>query len=299
MAEVYKHLRRQRFPALGHSLYVLSPAPRNVNTSCCNSRPDSNSNSRRSSSVFRRLSLARDMGRRGSSSVFNRILNKQSSSGSTSSSSCCSGQQLSCHKKRIRRPIDFRLDGAPICQIFSKVEDILLLYSSVLLEKRILVISSSLRWVPKFANTNLWLLCTGSPTPRKFLDEKPLRVWKIVKLPIKSPMIKSPKLSFSFIFQWLVCIVRRHTVVSISNVMASHFYPSTPCQSPALHRCSNTVPHRSSHGQHHKVYSAKPWQWHWKSYIECVVSNLFQLANRTKSVLHAELRAILMTLSFF
>ena len=55
-------------------------------------------------------------------------------------------QQISRSKKRIKRPIEFRLDGAPVCQIFPEVDDILELYSSVLLEKRVLVISSSLRY---------------------------------------------------------------------------------------------------------------------------------------------------------
>ena len=54
-------------------------------------------------------------------------------------------QQISRSKKRIKRPIEFRLHGAPVCQIFPEGDDILELYSSVLLEKRVLVISSSLR----------------------------------------------------------------------------------------------------------------------------------------------------------
>ena len=46
--------------------------------------------------------------------------------------------------KRIRRPIDFRMEGSAICK-FLELPQLLLLYATVLTERRVVVISSSLR----------------------------------------------------------------------------------------------------------------------------------------------------------
>ena len=46
--------------------------------------------------------------------------------------------------KKIKRPIDFRLEGSPICRLLT-TEQILMIYATVLQERRLLVISSSLR----------------------------------------------------------------------------------------------------------------------------------------------------------
>lgn len=53
--------------------------------------------------------------------------------------------QESARMIRIKRPIDFRLDGSPICQLLT-LDQILLIYATVLEEKRLVVISSSLRY---------------------------------------------------------------------------------------------------------------------------------------------------------
>ena len=133
MAGIYKHLRRQRFPTLGESLYVLSPGYRR-NTA---SNESSLAGSRRAS-LFHRFSLDR----RGS--TFGRLLTRGGRSSSTTSTTSMTSNT---EKRRIKRPIDFRLEGAPICHIFDELNDILLLYATVLMEKRLLIICSSLRYI--------------------------------------------------------------------------------------------------------------------------------------------------------
>jgi hypothetical protein len=46
--------------------------------------------------------------------------------------------------KRIKRPIDFRMDGSPICQLLT-LDQIFMVYAAALQEKKLVVISSSLR----------------------------------------------------------------------------------------------------------------------------------------------------------
>ena len=46
--------------------------------------------------------------------------------------------------KRIKRPIDFRMDGSPICQLLT-LDQIFLVYAAALQEKKLVVIGSSLR----------------------------------------------------------------------------------------------------------------------------------------------------------
>ena len=45
--------------------------------------------------------------------------------------------------KRIKRPIDFRIDGSPICQMLT-LDQIFLVCATVLQERKLVVISSSL-----------------------------------------------------------------------------------------------------------------------------------------------------------
>ena len=52
--------------------------------------------------------------------------------------------QITNHVKQIRRPIDFRMEGSSICKLLD-LKQILLLYATVLQERRVVVISSSLR----------------------------------------------------------------------------------------------------------------------------------------------------------
>ena len=52
--------------------------------------------------------------------------------------------QITSYVKRIRRPIDFRMEGSSICKLLD-LKQILLLYATVLQERRVVVISSSLR----------------------------------------------------------------------------------------------------------------------------------------------------------
>ena len=54
--------------------------------------------------------------------------------------------------KRIKRPIDFRFSGAPICSYFKTVEDLMYVYLSILSERRLIVVSPKLRLVPN----HLW-----------------------------------------------------------------------------------------------------------------------------------------------
>lgn len=56
-----------------------------------------------------------------------------------------SSQQITSYVKRIRRPIDFRMEGSSICKLLD-LKQILLLYATVLQERRVVVISSSLRY---------------------------------------------------------------------------------------------------------------------------------------------------------
>ena len=46
--------------------------------------------------------------------------------------------------KRIKRPIDFRLDGTSICQMLT-LDQLLMVYATVLQEHKLIVVSSSLR----------------------------------------------------------------------------------------------------------------------------------------------------------
>ena len=49
--------------------------------------------------------------------------------------------------KRIKRPIDFRFSGALMCSFFDSVDDLIFLYLSILSERRLIVVSSSLRYL--------------------------------------------------------------------------------------------------------------------------------------------------------
>ena len=143
MAGVYKHLREQKFPALGQRLNIIAPLRkrrqkyakdvlRNVSIS-----PPSGQYP-----VFKLL--ANNMQRRNS--ALGRLLNyKQRTAKNDGDSTNQRGERWIT--KSIKRPIDFRFSGAPFCSHFKDIDDLIFLYMSILSEKRLIVVSSSLRYV--------------------------------------------------------------------------------------------------------------------------------------------------------
>jgi hypothetical protein len=116
MRDIYSRLHTQPFPNLGHTLEITA-----------------------TKFDYRPSDLQRP--RRGSLGFFLQQFQPQQSPASLLTMSSASSIR---RVKRIRRPIDFRMDGSPICRMLS-TQQILLLYSTILKERRLLVISSSLR----------------------------------------------------------------------------------------------------------------------------------------------------------
>ena len=142
MDGVYKHLREQKFPALGQHLNIIAPVRkhrqkyakdvlRNVSISPPNEQYP----------VFKLLT--NNMQRRNS--AIGRLLNyrQRTAKNDGDSSTKQSGERWIT--KSIKRPIDFRFSGAPFCSHFKDIDDLIFLYMSILSEKRLIVVSSSLR----------------------------------------------------------------------------------------------------------------------------------------------------------
>ena len=141
MNVVYKHLSQQKFPALGHHLSIITSLRKNRTTSAesliqkIGTSPPirqypvfkflSNTTQRRNSTFGRFLGKPETLQEND-----NFTLNKTSESWIT---------------KRIKRPIDFRFSGAPICSYFKTVEDLIFIYLSILSEKKLIIVSSRLR----------------------------------------------------------------------------------------------------------------------------------------------------------
>lgn len=143
MTEIFQHLQRQRFPDLGQTLEILCrprESPR-YSAGSSASEPVSQPDSRRQSLFIRTLQMGLDSRR---NSAFGRLVLSSTSGSSKGTKVQGHDGRRKSVKRRIRRPIDFRLGGAPICSIFHDLEDILTLYSCVLTEKKVVVISSSL-----------------------------------------------------------------------------------------------------------------------------------------------------------
>ena len=120
MRDIYRQLHSQPFPSLGASLEIAV-------------------------TKFEYRQKSRMDQRRGSLSLFLQTFN---SSSQKLVHPAQLGPQLvpsSTRVKRIKRPIDFRTDGAPICRMLT-ISQIFLLYATVLQERRLVVISTSLRY---------------------------------------------------------------------------------------------------------------------------------------------------------
>ena len=143
MTVVYKHLRQQKFPALGQRLNIIASLQKNRIKSAEDVLWNiSISHPIEHYPVFKLL--AKNMQRRNS--TFGRLLNYRQSKKEND------GDSLKKRSKRwitksVKRPIDFRFSGAPICSHFKDIDDLIFLYTSILSEKRLIVVSSSLRYV--------------------------------------------------------------------------------------------------------------------------------------------------------
>jgi len=141
MNVVYKHLSQQKFPPLGHHLNIMTGLRRHrtksaeyVFHSIGTSLPVCQypvfkfftDTVQRRNSTFGRLLGIQDIQENDNIEKRKRI-----------------GE--SWITKRIKRPIDFRFSGAPICSYFKTVEDLIFIYLSILSEKRLVVVSSKLR----------------------------------------------------------------------------------------------------------------------------------------------------------
>ena len=140
MVEVYQHLRQQKFPQLGQHLNVIKYMRKNRTKSV-----DSGFQETATTPPIRQYPVfkffADGVQRRNSS--FGRLLGKEASNGNNDIS--LSKGRESWITKRIKRPIDFRFSGAPICSYFKNIDDLISLYLSILSEKRLIVVSSRLR----------------------------------------------------------------------------------------------------------------------------------------------------------
>ena len=135
MRDIYRQLHSQPFPCLGESLEI-------------------------SVTKFEYRQKSRMDQRRGSLSLFLQTFN---SSSQKLVHPAQLGPQLvpsSTRVKRIKRPIDFRTDGAPICRMLT-ISQIFLLYATVLQERRLVVISTSLRY-ESYSNVPHKRTCTKS-----------------------------------------------------------------------------------------------------------------------------------------
>ena len=142
MTVVYKHLRQQKFPPLGQHLNIITALRNSRRISADNvfqetvTRPPI-----RQYPVFKLLS---NTVQRRSSSI-GRLFGKQDSHGNDDVSLNKGSENSRWLTKRIKRPIDFRFSGAPICSYFKNIDDLIFLYLSILSEKRLIVVSSRLR----------------------------------------------------------------------------------------------------------------------------------------------------------
>ena len=141
MNVVYKHLSQQKFPPLGHHLNIMTCMRKNRTKSAEN--------------VFHNIGTSppicqypvfkffTDTVQRRNSTI-GRLLGKQDLQENESIEKRKRARE-SWITKRIKRPIDFRFSGAPICSYFKTVEDLIFIYLSILSEKRLVVVSSKLR----------------------------------------------------------------------------------------------------------------------------------------------------------
>ena len=142
MTVVYKHLKYQTFPQLGHHINIIT----------CMKR------SRSKSAEFQNIGLSPPISqypvfkfltdtvqRQRRNSTFGRLLKFPDTTDSENVGipSSINDRWMT---KRLKRPIDFRFSGAPICSYFKSVEDLIFIYLSILSEKRLIVVSSRLRY---------------------------------------------------------------------------------------------------------------------------------------------------------
>ena len=132
MRDIYRQLQSQPFPCLGETLEIAV-------------------------TKFEYRQKSRMDQRRGSLSLFLQTFQPQ---GPKLHSSLLGPQLVaaSTRVKRIKRPIDFRTDGAPICRMLN-ISQIFMVYATLLQERRIVVISSHLRYVLKcIANVDVLMI---------------------------------------------------------------------------------------------------------------------------------------------
>ena len=141
MNVVYKHLSRQKFPPLGHHLKIMTAKRKNRTKSVENVFFSSETNP--PISQYPVFKFFTDTVQRRNSTI-GRLLGKQDIQEHENTEKRKRGIE-SWITKRIKRPIDFRFSGAPICSYFKNVEDLIFIYLSILSEKRLVVVSSKLR----------------------------------------------------------------------------------------------------------------------------------------------------------
>ena len=142
MDVVYKHLIQQKFPPLGQQLTMIT-ALREHRT---NSAESVLKNQGNSPPILRQYPafkfLTNSMHRRNS--TIGRLLGKTDSPENNINAGK-ENRARSWVTRRIKRPIDFRFSGAPICSFFRNIEDLISVYLAILSEKRLIVVSSQLR----------------------------------------------------------------------------------------------------------------------------------------------------------
>ena len=143
MKIIYEHLSHQTFPQLGNCINIITGMKRY----------------RSKSAEFQTISvsapppisqypvfkfLTDSMQRRNS--TFGRLLKFPDS---TENENVWNKAKINDRwiTKRIKRPIDFRFSGAPVCSYFKSVEDLIYIYLSILSEKRLIVVSPRLRYI--------------------------------------------------------------------------------------------------------------------------------------------------------
>ena len=141
MKVVYNHLSQQTFPSLGHHMNIITCMRTNRTKSVEN--------------VLHNMTISPPICQypvfkfftdtvQRRNSTFGRLLGKQDIQEYENIEKAKRTNE-SWITKRIKRPIDFRFSGAPICSYFKTVEDLIFIYLSILSEKRLVVISSKLR----------------------------------------------------------------------------------------------------------------------------------------------------------
>ena len=144
---IYSHLSHQTFPQLGHHINIINCMKRTRSKSA--EFQNISSSAPPPISQYPVFKFLTDTVQRRNS-TFGRLLKfPDNAENDNLGMNSINDRWLT---KRIKRPIDFRFSGAPICSYFKTVEDLMFIYLSILSEKRLIVVSSRLRYDIAYLN---------------------------------------------------------------------------------------------------------------------------------------------------